>query len=205
MEIRDIKVSLEKAQEWYQSGNKTLKEVALQAFTEKELTTPNFANIKTFDDACKALNISNIRLNLSFTGYGHGEYEHLVAINKLNIIRRALNQGWEPKITEGDIYFPCVRIYPASDAEKAAKNRNWVVKESFTADGNKCSLVGGDCCGYYNDGMSIYNFGHGTIIANLSLFACKSKEIAQHMSSYFAKEIFEASYTQHVGSYQWVD
>ena len=45
METRTIKVSLEKAREWYILGNPTLKELALQAFTKKELETPTFNEI----------------------------------------------------------------------------------------------------------------------------------------------------------------
>ena len=37
MEKRKVEVSLAKAREWYKSGNKALKEVALHAFTEEEL------------------------------------------------------------------------------------------------------------------------------------------------------------------------
>jgi hypothetical protein len=37
MEERYVKISLEKAKEWYNSNNPSLKEVALQAFTKEEL------------------------------------------------------------------------------------------------------------------------------------------------------------------------
>ena len=45
METRNIKVSKDKAREWYALGHPILKELALQAFTEKELTVPTFAEI----------------------------------------------------------------------------------------------------------------------------------------------------------------
>lgn len=45
METRNIKVSLFKAKEWYISNNPTLKELALQAFTEKELNKPSYSEI----------------------------------------------------------------------------------------------------------------------------------------------------------------
>ena len=38
MEKRNIKVTLEQAIEWYNSGNKTLRTLALTVFTEEELT-----------------------------------------------------------------------------------------------------------------------------------------------------------------------
>ena len=45
METRNIKVTLGKAKEWYKSGNSILKELALQAFSEKELNRLTFAEI----------------------------------------------------------------------------------------------------------------------------------------------------------------
>ena len=45
METRNIKVSLFKAKEWYISNNPTLKELALQAFTEKELNKLSYSEI----------------------------------------------------------------------------------------------------------------------------------------------------------------
>ena len=44
-ETRNIKVSLDKAKEWYRSGNVILYELALQAFSEKELKTPTYSEI----------------------------------------------------------------------------------------------------------------------------------------------------------------
>ena len=37
MMTRNVTLTLEKAREWFNSGNAELKEIALQAFTEKEL------------------------------------------------------------------------------------------------------------------------------------------------------------------------
>ena len=44
MEKRTLKVDLNTAKEWYKSGNEALKELALQVFTEEELTF-NFAKL----------------------------------------------------------------------------------------------------------------------------------------------------------------
>ena len=45
METRTIKVTLDKAKAWYISGNPALYELALQAFTKKELETPTYQQI----------------------------------------------------------------------------------------------------------------------------------------------------------------
>ena len=45
METRTIKITLDKAKEWYFSKDPILKELALQAFTKKELETPTYQQI----------------------------------------------------------------------------------------------------------------------------------------------------------------
>lgn len=52
MEIRTIKVSLDKAKEWYRSGSIILHELALQAFSEKELKTPTYSEIVVMVGTC---------------------------------------------------------------------------------------------------------------------------------------------------------
>lgn len=45
METRTIKITLDKAKEWYFSEDPVLKELALQAFTKNELETPTYQQI----------------------------------------------------------------------------------------------------------------------------------------------------------------
>lgn len=46
METRTIKITWDKAKEWYFGGDPVLKELALQAFTKKELEIPSYDDIK---------------------------------------------------------------------------------------------------------------------------------------------------------------
>ena len=50
-----IDISLNEAKEWYNSGNETLKELALKCFPLRKLNTHKFENIKTFEDAVNEL------------------------------------------------------------------------------------------------------------------------------------------------------
>ena len=206
METRNVTLSLQKAKEFYNSGNDALKEVALQAFTKEELTNPEYTNIKTFEDACIALgmNINKVARDLNnFTFLGDGLGEHLRAIYKLDIIRKALNGAdWKPKMTKGNIYCGWVRFY--KESSDIPSNKKIIGK--FIADGQKYLLVGGfGICGYC-DGLG--SFGsrcrYGSSHADLSLLCCKSLEIAQYMSEQFGKLIFDAFYAHHIGSYQWI-
>ena len=45
-ENRTITISIKKAREWYRSGNSTLKELSLQAFSKDELRGPKYEEIE---------------------------------------------------------------------------------------------------------------------------------------------------------------
>lgn len=210
METRNVTLTLEKAKEFYNSGNTALREVALQAFTVEELETLKFTDIKTFEDAVKALGLNKYDAEIDLEEFDNQRFEgnaskHLKAIYKLNIIRKALNGDWKPSLVEGKVYYPFVKFYPANKAKDAANSNGWKLGPSFMADGEKYTLVGD---GYYCWGApGVGNFleGDGHVNANAGLLCCKSIEIARHMSKYFMKEIFEAVYAQHIGMYEWSD
>lgn len=205
METRNVTLTLQKAKEFYNSGNAALKEVALQAFTKEELTTPNYTDIKTFWDACKALGMDLSRVEWDIDNLARLESDlgdHLVAIYKLDIIRKALNgTDWKPKMAEGDIYYSWVRLYKKHSDVPSDKK----IIGNFIADGQKYLLVGGLTHGCsmglcYFDSLNEYGYSN----AFFGLLCCKSAEIAQYMSEQFGKLIFDACYAHHVGSYQWI-
>ena len=206
METRNVTLTLEKAKEFYNSSNAALKEVALQAFTKEELTIPKWQNIKTFEDALHALGMYRVfdqyPSNISEMAY----FNHIDAISKIDIIRKALNGNWKPSLIKKDIvYYPFVRFYPANKAKDVANSNRGKLGPSFIADGEKYTLVGGGSS-YYSCGVGVGGFcsGVGHVNAYTGLLCCESEEIAWHMSKYFMKEIFEAIYAQHIGMYEWV-
>ena len=211
METRNVTLTLEKAIEFYNSNNTAFREVALQAFTEEELETFKFTGIKTFEDAVKALDLGICYVETDLEDFDDYRFEgntseHLKAIYKLDIIRKALNGDWKPKMAEGSIYYPWVKIYPSDkEAKKIAAINNLMLGPTFIADNKRYTLVGGEYLYYMNDGLASLSCEYGNILPCLGLLGCKSREIAEHMSRYFAKEIFEATYAQYIGAYEWVD
>ena len=82
-EKRNITLTLDKAKEWYKKGGE-LKEVALQAFTEKEL---NFLP-RSWEEYCNQGNpIASWRYSIPT------KYE---ALYQLEQLRNCWRQGWEP-------------------------------------------------------------------------------------------------------------
>jgi hypothetical protein len=206
MEERSIKISLEKAREWYKSGSADLKEIALQAFSEKELKEEAWESIKTYEDACKALGIFCSPENVFLSADGHRCCENIIALYKINVIRKALNKNYKPSLVKGTVYYPWVRCYGNYDTVKdLVRDPSYSLCGKIKTEGSTYYLVGGD---YYESCNGMGGFGPsisgGCVYANLGLLCCKSREIAVHMSKYFAKEIFDVVYIQH-GNYKWLE
>lgn len=211
MESRNIALTLEKAREWYNSGSADLREVALQAYTEEELTIPKFTDIKTFKDACDVLGVSHADFNKMLKGY-YGENilkatPASIAAIKLNIIRQALNKGQKMELTKGTIYYPYTPFVTKKSTYYNDKLRDGSMVEvaQFMSNGEVYKLLGG-YANYGGDaglGYFISCIGVGVSYAPVGFLGCASREIAEHMSRYFAKEIFEAKYGDLV-SYEWV-
>ena len=193
MEI-NVKISLEKAREWYNSGNESLRELALQAFKENELVENHWELIKTFEDACRVLNINPDDVYLIFD-------EHLQNMYKLKIVKKTLNGvEWEPNFNTGIVYYPWLRYYPKG----SSYNPSWTPVANFKAkeDNKVYTLVGGDYSGY-DGGLGHFGFGYGDVSAARGLLACKSEEIAKYFGKTFGKLIFNAIYGQY-NNYTWV-
>lgn len=192
---RNVKISLERAREWYNSGNESLREVALQAFKEDELIGCPWELIKTFEDACAVLNINPDMIHLIFDG-------QLKSMYKLKVIKKALNGvEWEPNLNIGTIYYPRLRYYPKG----SSYNSSWTPVANFRAkeDNKVYTLIGGDYSGY-DGGLGHFGFGYGDVYSDSGLLACKSEEIAKYFGNTFGKLIFDAIYGQY-NNYTWVE
>lgn len=203
METKTITISLDKAREWFNSGNYEYKQLALQVFSEEELATSitDWREIKSFESACKALGLDNQSLNICSleTEFDYGK--HLVAIYKLDIIRRALNRNWNPSLTEGNVFFPIIRFFKDYDeALQFSTSENFEICGKVKINNKIYTVVGGEISSH-TQGLSNY-FGYGDTFRSLHA-DCQSEEIAQHISKYFAKEIFDAMYAQFY-NYEWL-
>lgn len=211
MESRNIALTLEKAREWYNSGSADLREVAVQAYTEEELTTPKFNDIKTFRDACDVLGVSHANFNKMLKGY-YGENilkatPASIAAIKLNIIRQALNKGQKMELTKGTIYYPYTPFVTRKSTyyNDELRDGSMVEVAQFMSNGEVYRLLGSYAAFGGDAGLGDFDsyIGGGGSDATVGFLGCASKEIAEHMSRYFAKEIFEAKYGDLV-SYEWV-
>lgn len=114
MEERNVKISLDKAREWYNQGGE-LKELALSTFSEKEITESALPN--TWEEFCKMYPIEedrkeyfideNSNIKLLKKGIRHNTIHRNVlpslqslkahiALMQLHQLRDCYRQGWLP-------------------------------------------------------------------------------------------------------------
>lgn len=197
---RNITITLEKAREWYNSGNASLKEVALQAFDEKELAN-NFRSITSFSKACDALNINNNTINIILNRMIKFSRAS-AAMFKLNIIRKALNLGQDLHFIKSPenshIYYPYnpFTIKNSAYYEDDVNSGKMEVIGRIKNDGIVYDVFGGRADYYGYSGLGDFRIYDNVGCANASdgFLGCATKEIAQHFGKYFGMLITEAKY-----------
>lgn len=107
MAKRNITVSLEEARKWYNGKDQTLRKLALQAYTENELTEP-----QTLKEVLEALGVHSLHLNMKLGGKDAASTMKLsqeIGINigseltlhmKLAFIAKYFNGTWEPDMNK---------------------------------------------------------------------------------------------------------
>ena len=200
MDTRNVSVTLEKAREWYNSGNATLKEVAFQAFKEEELKQ-TFKDIKTFHDACDALGVNYE--NAFYMAESIAKYSRAsAAMFKLNIIRKALNLGQDLHLTKDPkgsyIYYPYNPfIHHYSNFYKSEINSgNMIIIGKIKSKGTMYYVLGGCALHGGRAGLGCFSSdgGVGYADAAIGFLGCASEEIAQHLSRHFGMLITIAKY-----------
>lgn len=204
MKTRNIALTLEKAKEWFNSGNATLKDIALQAFGKEELVC-NFRDITTFKKACEALGLNYDIISIVTKDVATFSRAS-AAMLKLNIIRKALNLGQDLHLTKdpenSKIYYPYISFVTESSTYfKAELNAGRMeVIGKFKSEGEEYNVLGGNAysAGFVGLGRFFSGIGVGLADAGAGFFGCASQEIAQHFGKYFGMLITEAKYADMV-------
>lgn len=203
MKERNVTVTLNKAKEWFNSGNATLKEIALQAFDKDELTY-NFKNITTFKKACEALGLNYddmfyITKNIATISKASA------AMFKLNIIRKALNLGQDLNLTKDPedpedsyIYYPYNPFVTKSSTyyKNDINSGKMEVIGKIKSEGEEYNVLGGRASAGGNAGLGGFDSHDGVGVAGAAVgfLGCANEEIAKHLGKYFGMLITEAKY-----------
>ena len=194
-----ITITLNQARSWFRSGNEELRELALQAF-RKDALVGSFRDITTFEKACEVLGLHHSAIvsdvaNVSIS---------VAAMLKLNIIRRALNLGYDMHFAKNPrnsfLYYPYNPLATIPEGcnyyKEELNSGTFQIIGKVKIEGVKYNVLGGGVNYDVNSGLGGFNYQTGICrcSSEVSLFSCATKEIAEHFGKYFGMLITEAKY-----------
>lgn len=196
---KNITISLEKAREWYNSGDESLKEITLQAFSEEELQV-DFKVITSLYEACNALNLDSNTVECQSFEIAKISRAS-AAMFQLNIVRKALNLGQDLSLTENPkyyLYYPYNPFVTKSSTyyKNELNSGEMEVIGKIKSKGETYNVIGN--CADFSHGNGLGSFDPsvdmGYSIIAIGFLGCASKEIAKHFGKYFGMLITEAKY-----------
>ena len=207
MEKRNVEITLDTAKKWYYGDNESLKQVALQAFTEEELTEEHWKRITTFEGAYLYLKNNKIREDL-IRSYDSLPIDirntYINTVLKYQIVVAALTNNEERYLTTGERWYPIVQFCRPQDRKNCWGN---VYIGTIKSEGKIYDVVGGNAddgaaglgCFSSSDGVSSsYSYiGFRSVSA--------SREIAEHISKYFGKLLFTVHYGGTNCDWKWIE
>lgn len=166
---------------------------------------PHWKHITTFEDAliyvrnylpeCEDLLISYNKSVLN-------SYERKVA--SYRIVVAALTNNEKRHLTTGDKWYPVVQFCRPKDV-----NNCWgsVLIGTIESEGARYSVVGGSAPDGAFAGLGTFNshYGVSSSDASFGFRSVSSKEIAQHISTYFGKLLFDVHYGGTNCDWKWVE
>lgn len=154
----------------------------------------DYKDIKSFAAACEVLGISSA---IPFEILSN---KQLCAMYKMQIVLKAVNLGHTFNLINGEVWYPYVRFIDKSDVDRRIYSNEYRILD-FNYEDRTFTLVGSDAYLGTVDGLGGFDslFSMGYSYANVGFFACHSKQIAQHVSKYFAALIFDCCFARDLG------
>lgn len=161
-------------------------------------------NIKTFEAAIEYIKDNGMYGDLIYEYNMTPRDSYSEKLCKYRIVVAALTNNEERKLTTGERWYPVVQVcYPDSV-------RNCFGKEiigKIAHNGEKFVAVGGGAAIGGLAGLGCFDSGHGVGIAAsaVGFRSVSSKKVAEHISKYFGKLLFEVHYGGCNCKWEWVE
>ena len=205
MEKRNVEITLDTARKWYYGDNKSLREVALQAFTKDELEEKHWRNITTIKDAVDYLIKKGICKNLITEYVNLYSYQPYIAkVLEYQIVVAALTNNEERHLTTGERWYPVVQFCKPQDRKNCWGN---VYLGTIKSEGEIYDVVGGYASYGGDAGLGFFYSNLGVSSSNSRIgfrSVSASREIAEHISKYFGKLLFEVYYGGTNCDWKWI-
>lgn len=206
MEKRNVEITLDTARKWYYGDNESLREVALQAFTKNELIKDHLRRITTISSAVEYLREKNICTNL-IQEYNrvrlHSYDSYIARVLEYQMVVAALTNNEERHLTTGEKWYPVVQFCRLQDRKNCWGN---VYIGTIESEGKIYDVVGGRASTDTHDGLGFFALlgGVSGSITDVGFRSVSSKEIAQHIATYFGKLLFDIHYGGTNCDWKWI-
>lgn len=167
--------------------------------------SPHWKSITTFADAL--IYVRNYlpeceNLLISYNKTISGSYEHSVVCYR--IVVAALTNNEKRHLTTGDKWYPIVQFCRPKDKENCWGD---ALIGTIESEGVRYSVVGGDAYDGTYAGLGHFDSYNGVShsAAYIGFGSVSSKEIAQHISTYFGKLLFDVCYGGTNCGWKWVE
>ena len=162
----------------------------------KKITTFKHAllYVYTYLPECKDL-INSYRKTVA------NSFEYNVA--QYRIVVAALTNNEKRSLTTGDKWFPVVQFCRPEDKNNCCGN---VLIGTIESEGVKYSVIGGHASDGVLEGLGYFhsNDGVSQSYSTIGFRSVSSKEIAEHISTYFGRLLFEIHYGGTNCDWKWV-
>lgn len=211
MENKKLNLSIEDARYMYKSNDEVIRNIALRAYSEDELSF-DFTKIKTFEDACKVLGLNYDDMKKKVSSI-YEVSKSSAALFKLNIIGRALNFGHNLYFIENPRhsfifypYNPLITNYSVYYRDELSTGKMKIIGK-VRCNGEEFKVLGGYANINLLDGFGRFESASGVADADTdtALFGCTSKEIAQHFSRYFGMLITQARFGDIIEDFEIIE
>ena len=183
-------------------GKKAIWENGTVRFVSED---PYWKSITTFIDAL--IYVRNYLpecedLLISYTKTMPGSYEYSVICYR--IVVAVLTNNEKRSLITGDKWYPVVQFCHPKDENNCQGN---VLIGTIESEGERYSVVGnsarcGSCTGI---GSFALFYGVSNSLTDTSFRSVSSKEIAEHISTYFGRLLFEVHYGGTNCDWKWID
>ncbi len=115
-----------------------------------------------------------------------------------------LTNNEKNSLTTGDRFYPFVQFCEPDKVKKCAGN---VVVGHIEEDGRKFAVVGGNALNGGDAGLSYFVSSYGVSYSStlVGFRSVSSRKIAEHISKYFGRLVFDLMYGESNCDYEWID
>ena len=183
-------------------GKKAIWENNQLTFVDAE---PHWKSIKTFDDAYDYCYINNLdKYTTNYCIATADTYEEKVA--KLRLVIAALTNNEKVSLVSGKLYYPVIQFCLADFCVEDSCFKNKLIGK-IKSEGKEYVVLNSNAHYCSDAGLGCVNSRSGlsNIDSYVSFLQVSSKEVAEHLSTYFGKLIFEVMYGGSNCDWEWVE